>query len=318
MSESAGLSDIASLASLFKAWERVRDNHGCAGVDNVTIEDFSSELETNLRRLSYELEMEVYSPLPLLRILVDKGNGEARPLSIPPVRDRVSQAAAHLVLEPIFEQQFEDCSYAYRRGRSVRQAVLRVRHYYDQGYRWVLDADIDAYFASVPHVRLMKKVSALVPDSRVHRLLRLWLEADVWDGEQVARMTVGLPQGSVISPLLANLYLDEFDDALLARGMRLVRYADDFVVLCKSQEKAIQAARLTDEILDQMDLELDEADIKTFDEGFKFLGVLFCRSVLMVPFECDRRARRVIYVPPPLDLGSYRRAGTDSKPNKTR
>jgi group II intron reverse transcriptase/maturase len=268
---------------------------------------FAAEVDTNLRRLAYELDAGLYWPLPLLRILVDKGNGESRALSIPAVRDRVAQAAALLVLEPVMEKQFEDCSYAYRRGRSVRQAVMHVRRYYNEGYHWLLDADIDAYFDSVPHSRLMQKIEPLVPDPRIQRLLRLWLEADVWDGERVTRMTKGLPQGSVISPILANLYLDELDEALLSEGLRLVRYADNLLILCKTREKAEGAAKLTDEILDRMDLELDEADIKSFDEGFKFLGVLFFRSMLLLPFECERRSRRVLYVPPPMDLMSYRR-----------
>jgi RNA-directed DNA polymerase len=222
--------------------------------------------------------------------------------------DRVAQAAALNILNPILEAQFDDCSYGYRRGRSVRQAVAQVRNYYNQGYCWLVDSDIDAYFECVPQDRLMEKVSALIQDEGIQRLIRLWLEADVWDGEQVTHMTVGLPQGSVISPVLANLYLDEFDDAMLKKGMRLVRYADDFVILCKNREQAEQAARLTDEILDRMGLELDESDIRTFDAGFSFLGVTFFRSMIMVPFECERRSRRVLYAPPPLDLATYRRA----------
>jgi group II intron reverse transcriptase/maturase len=307
------LSSIASLETLYAAWDKVRDNHGCAGVDQVTIPFFAADLDINLRRLAYELESELYCPLPLLRILVDKGNGESRPLSIPVVRDRIAQAAALLILEPVFEAQFDDCSYAYRRGRSVRQAVMQVRNYYDQGYCWIVDADIDAYFDSVPQPRLLQKAAALIADTRIHRLLRLWLEADIWDGECISRMTIGLPQGSVISPILANLYLDEMDDTLLAQGLRLVRYADDFLILCKTREKALQAARLTDEVLDRMALELDEADIRTFDEGFKFLGVMFFRSLILLPFEAERRSRRVLYVPPPLDLTNYHRAGCPGK-----
>jgi group II intron reverse transcriptase/maturase len=297
------LSDLISMGTLYSAWERVRENNGCAGVDRVTIPQFAAALETNLRRLAYEIESDIYCPLPLLRILVDKGNGESRALSIPTVRDRTAQAAALNILEPVFEAQFDDCSYGYRRGRSVRQAVMQVRDYYSQGYCWLVDADIDAYFDRVPHDRLLEKIAALLEDEGIQRL-----EADIWDGEQVSHMTVGLPQGSVISPVLANLYLDEFDDAMLKKGMRLVRYADDFVILCNTREKAEQAARLTDEILDSMGLELDESDINTFDAGFRFLGVTFFRSLTLVPFECERRSRRVLYVPPALDLATYRRA----------
>lgn len=304
---------IVDSANLHVAWERVRDNQGCAGVDGVSIRAFQAYLGKNLALLARELRDGSYLPLPLLKILVDKGNGESRVLSVPGVRDRVAQAAALKVLEPIFEAEFEHCSYAYRKGRSWRQAVYQVREYYEQGYRWVLDADIDAFFDSVPHDRLLGKVERLVSDKRVVSLLQLWIEAEVWDGQHIVRLTEGIPQGSVVSPMLANLYLDELDEALLARGLRLVRYADDFLVLCKTQEKARAAAELTEAVLEQMELELDEADIVHFDQGFRFLGVIFCRSAALIPFARDKKPKRVLYMPPPLDIAAYRRTQTASR-----
>lgn len=299
---------LAEPANIRAAWVRVRDNRGCAGVDGISIEDFEVSLPQDLALLAAELRQESYRALPLLRLLVDKGNGEARVLCVPAVRDRVAQSAALNVLEPLFEAQFEDCSFAYRKGRSVRQAVHKVKEYYDHGYRWVLDADIDAFFDSVPHDRLLAKVARLVLDESVLRLIRLWVEAEVWDGEQVLRLTKGIPQGSVVSPMLANLYLDELDEELLARGLRLVRYADDFLVLCKDREKAHQAAELTESILKSMSLELDEADVVHFDQGFRFLGVIFCRSAALVPFDREKKPKRVLHMPPPLDLDAYWKA----------
>jgi len=296
---------IAEAANLRAAWVRVRDNRGCAGVDGISIETFEMLLDNNLSQLSQELIEETYHPLPLLKILVDKGNGESRALSIPTVRDRVAQAAALNLLQPIFEVEFEESSFAYRRGRSVRQAVLKVRQYYNQGYRWVLDADIDAFFDSVPHDRLLSKVAQLILDRRILRLLCHWVEAEVWDGQEVFRLTQGIPQGSVISPMLANLYLDELDEELLSQGLHLVRYADDFLVLCKDEAKAQQAVHLTKAILQRMELELDEADIVHFDQGFRFLGVIFCRSTILIPFDRDKKPKRVLYMPLPLDIKAY-------------
>lgn len=298
---------IASKRALQAGWVRVRDNHGCAGVDKVSIKKFESSLDDNLSSLASELTRQSYHPLPLMRILVDKGKGESRALSIPTVRDRVAQAAALNVLTPIFETQFENCSFAYRKGRSVRQAILKVREYYDQGYRWVLDADIDAFFDNVPHDRLLDKVNRLIADCKVQNLIRLWVEAELWDGENVSRLKLGIPQGSVVSPMLANLYLDELDEELLAHGQRLVRYADDFLVLSKDQSKAQEAAHLTEAVLRLMELELDEADIVHFDQGFRFLGAIFCRSDIFIPFDRDKKPKRTVYVPPPLDLEAYLR-----------
>ncbi len=263
-------------------------------------------MKRNLSLLAEEISHKIYRPLPLLKILVEKGNGESRALSVPTVRDRVAQSATLNILGPVFEAQFEHCSYAYRKGHSWQQAVQKVRDYYEQGYRWVLDADIDAFFDSVPHARLLDKVRHIVPDSAVFNLINLWVKAEVWDGSQVSRLAKGIPQGSAISPMLANLYLDEFDEELLGKDLRLVRYADDFVVLCKTQEKAQSATELTEAVLKRMELGLDEANLVSFEQGFKFLGVIFCRSLALIPFDKEKKPKRVIYMPPPLDMNKYR------------
>lgn len=299
------LSRLVSDANLRAAWQRVRDNHGCAGVDGLTIEKFESSLNRNLAQLAIELSAGSYCPLPLLKIIVAKKNGEGRGLCVPTVRDRVAQAAALNVLEPFFEEEFEQCSFAYRKGRSWRQAIYQVKEYYEQGYRWVLDADIDAFFDSVPHKRLLDRVQRLVADEDVQKLVCLWVKAEIWDGERVSLLTKGIPQGSVISPILANLYLDDLDEELIAQGIRLVRYADDFLILCKTREKAEAATQLTEAVLKQMELQLDEAEIIHFDHGFRFLGVIFCRSTIMVPFDKEKEPKKVLHIPPPLDIKAY-------------
>jgi group II intron reverse transcriptase/maturase len=294
---------------LHAAWQRVRENRGCAGVDGVTIEDFTSGLPYELSRLHGELADGRYRPLPLLQILVDKGNGEARALCIPTVRDRVAQAAALEQIEPILEPQFEECSFAFRKGRSVRQAVHRIKELYEQGYRWVVDADIDAFFDSIDHDLLLAKVDHFIHDESLRWLLRLWVRAEVWDGKAVTPLERGIPQGSVVSPILANLFLDDLDEELHRRGLKLVRYADDFIILSKERVQAEAALEITAKILDLLRLDLDEekTTIVSFDHGFKYLGVLFVRSLIMVPFEKPDRVRRVLYMPPPLDVAAYRR-----------
>ncbi len=302
---------IASLAVLHTAFQRVRNNHGCAGADGVSVAEFSRDLDVNLSAMARALQRGTYRPFPLLRILVDRGDGSTRQLCIPAVRDRVAQAAALEVLSSTFEAEFEQCSFGYRRGRSVRDAVREIRRYFQQGYHWVVEADIDAYFDSVDHALLLDRVRTLLAEAtgpsesadtnRLAKLLELWVSPYVWDGSQLYRMLRGIPQGAVISPALANLFLDDLDEALLAADQKLVRYADDFVILCKDRQQAERAARLTDEILDELGLQLDDVAITTFDNGFTFLGVTFMRSLIMQPFDRPKHEKRVVFMPPPLD-----------------
>jgi len=298
--------NIADPKTLSIAFQRVKENRGCAGVDGVTIERFEDELDENLALLGMEIERNIYRPLPLLKILVDKGNGEARALCIPAVRDRVAQASVLQVVEPVFEAEFEQCSFAYRKGRSVKQAVYQIKEYREKGYSWIVDADIDEFFASIDHGLLLDRVNRLLKDAGILKLIEMWIQAEVWDGQAITQLTRGIPQGSVISPILANLFLDHLDEELLTKGFKLVRYADDFIILCKSPEKAREALGVTEEILDKLSLELDEADIVSFDQGFKYLGVCFVRSMIFVPFDKPKKEHKVLYMPPPLDLSLYR------------
>jgi group II intron reverse transcriptase/maturase len=305
--------DIDSLKSAFL---RVKENRGGPGVDGVRISQFEKHLDQNLSLLQNELREKTYNPLPLLKILVDKGNGEPRALAIPTVKDRIAQAAVLQVIEPLLEKEFEDCSFGYRRNRSVKLAVQRIKEYYDQGFRWVVDADIDAFFDTVDHDLLMEKVGRYIPDEDIRRLIVHWIKADIWDGKSLSVMTRGIPQGSPISPLLANLFLDELDEAFLQRGYRIIRYADDFIVLCNSPEKAKEALVFAEGILEKLLLKLDEGEVVSFDQGFKYLGVTFIRSMAMVPFDKKKKERKVLYYPPPLDMQNYikwklRNAGND-------
>ena len=248
---------------------------------------------------------QIYFPLPLLQIFVEKKNGGARKLSIPAVRDRVIQTATLRVIGPILEAQFDDCSYAYREGHSVKQALDRVRKYRDAGYRWVVDADIEAFFDNVAHSLLLEKVACLLDDACVTGLIGQWITVDVWDGNSVHRLSRGIPQGSPISPALANLFLDQFDDEILRMGLKLIRYSDDFIILCKTPDNARFAKEITDKMMDALHLRLGEERVITFKDGFKFLGAIFLDDSIMIPFEGRKRDRRVLYVPPRLNLAAY-------------
>ena len=294
-------------SSLFSAFQRLKENHGCAGVDGITIEAFERDLNKNLLMLADEVSGKTYFPLPLLKFLVDKGkgDGESRTLCVPAVRDRVLQTSVLQEVAPMLEKEFEDCSFAYRKGRSVRQAVYKIKQYYEEGYRWVVDADIDAFFDSVDHELLIKKIKLYIKDNDIVRLLESWINAEVWDGKSIKVIDKGIPQGSSVSPVLANLFLDELDEAILEKGYKYVRYADDFLILCKTPEQANESLEFTNEKLDKMFLELDESDVVSFDDGFKYLGVIFVRSLIMTPFDKPKKERRVLYMPPPLNMAAY-------------
>ncbi|MEW6519069.1 MAG: reverse transcriptase domain-containing protein [Thermodesulfobacteriota bacterium] len=294
-------------AALLVAFEAVKDNHGCAGVDGVTIGQFEKKLSVNLARLRSELNDGTYFPLPLMKIQVAKKNGEPRGLCIPTVRDRVSQTAVLHRINPLFERQFEECSFAYRQGRSVRQAVMRIKDYYEQGYRWVVDADIDAFFDTVDHGLMLEKCRGVIADGRILELIELWLKAEVWDGTAITVLQCGLPQGSPVSPVLANLFLDELDEAMLGKGYKFIRFADDYVVLCKTRQVAQDALELSEQVLERLLLALDEKDIVSFEQGFTYLGVTFVGSMIMTPFERPKKNHRVLFYPDPLDMGAYLR-----------
>ena len=294
-----------NLHSLGFAFQAVKENHGCAGVDGVTIERFEKRLNENLKTLEDELTRHTYFPLPLMKILVEKKNGEPRNLYIPTVRDRVIQKAFLQDLEYILEKEFEDCSFAYRKGRSVRQAIYKIKEYYEEGYQWVVDADIDAFFDNVDHGLLLTKFKGIVHDPQAHSLIEMWLKSEIWDGSSLTVTRKGIPQGSPISPIMANLFLDELDEEMMQKGYSYVRYADDFVILCKTSVDAKKALQLSKQVLGKLLLELDEEEITSFDKGFKYLGVNFLRSMIMKPFEQVNKRNKLIFYPEPFNIKAY-------------
>src|SRR5271163_897032 len=225
-------------ATLKAAWERVRANGGAAGVDGQSLERFAAQEELYLTELATALREGSYRPQPVKRVDIPKGDGKTRPLGIPTVKDRVVQTAVKFVLEPIFEAAFCPTSYGFRPGRGCRDALREVDHLIEQGHTFVVDADLQSYFDTIPHERLMQRVEERISDGRILGLLRGWLGQDIMRDMERWTPTQGTPQGAVISPLLANIYLHPLDARMAARGYRMVRYADDFVVLCKSREEA--------------------------------------------------------------------------------
>lgn len=274
----------AVIGRLREGWTRVAEGSAMEGTDGVSPRMFELKLEEELAALEKELRARRYRPRPLFAFGIPKPGGGTRRLAVPAVRDRVVQAATLAVLDPLIEAELAATSFAYRRGRSWKDALAAVERFRDEGYTWVVDADVDDFFDRVDHGLLIERLGEVAPDDDLLGLVRAWVAAEEEEkgGRRRAR-TRGLPQGAVISPLLANLFLDDLDEALQAGGFRLVRYADDFLVLCRSKPRAQCALRLTTEVLDRLALHLDPAKtrITSFDDGFRFLGALFVRSLML-------------------------------------
>jgi group II intron reverse transcriptase/maturase len=270
---------------LWRAWQEVRANGGSAGIDGVTLEDVERlGVAEFLQSIGADLKARRYRPKPVLRVYIPKPDGRQRPLGIPTVRDRVVQQACKIVIEPIFEANFQDQSYGFRPKRSAAQAVRKIDAALVRGW-WVVDADIQGYFDSINHDLLMNLVRRRVSDRRVLKLLSQWLTAGVVEEGLWRSTEVGSPQGGVISPLLANIYLHVLDrywtERFSALGV-LVRYADDFVIVCRGKVEAQQAIEIVRQIMARLKLQLHPTKTKLVNlkqEGFEFLGFHFQKVI---------------------------------------
>ena len=279
---------VARPTTLATAWPKVARNHGAAGVDGQSIERFAAQAERYLQELQHRLEQGSYRPHPVKRVEIPKGDGRTRPLGIPTVKslppakagDRIVQTALKMVIEPIFETQFRPGSYGFRPGRGCKDALREVDRLLKEGFTWVVDADLQSYFDSIPHDRLMALVAGSISDGQVLSLLEGFLQQDIMKDMARWRPTAGTPQGAVISPLLANLYLHPLDLLMEESGRRMVRYADDFVILCRTEAEAVAARRQVEAWVAGNGLTLHPDKTRVGDsrqpgQGFDFLGYRF-------------------------------------------
>jgi RNA-directed DNA polymerase len=296
---------------LTRAWQQVRANKGAAGLDKQTIADVERYgTQRMISEIREALQRKAYRPAPVRRVYIPKPDGRQRPLGIPTVKDRVVQTAVKIVIEPIFEARFADFSYGFRPKRGALDAIEGVHKFLNFGCHWVVDADLKSYFDTIPHDKLIKLVCLRITDKAVIKLLVLWLKAGVMEDGTITRTSLGTPQGGVISPLLANVYLNALDQLWVKRHLagwyhnaHLVRYADDFVILCrKDPEKYLSIAK---QRLDRLGLTLnsEKTKIKHASEGFDFLGHTF-----KVACSSATGKTKCFFYPSPKAVASVKRA----------
>ncbi len=271
---------VYRIGTLEAAWQKVRANKGAAGVDKITINKFEAQQVKYLKELENELKAGTYKPKAVKRVNIPKGQGKMRSLGMPTVKDRIAQQAVKMVLEPIFEKEFLDMSYGFRPKKGAKMAIDEVSSLIKEGYTWVVDADLQAYFDTIPHEKLMAKVEQHISDGRIIELLEMWLKQEVMDECKSWVPTVGSPQGAVISPLLSNIYLHGLDVVVTNAGYKMMRYADDFVILTRSRREAEDALKLVQEWVLEHELVLHPdkthlGNCMVEGEGFEFLGYRF-------------------------------------------
>lgn len=270
---------VFSERNLFAAYQQVASKHGAPGVDHVTVDEFGRQIPENIWQLSDALKADAFRPQSIRRVHIPKpGTKETRPLGIPTVRDRIVQAAIVNVIEPIFERDFAAHSYGFRPGRSCKDALRRVDQLLRAGYTHVVDADLKGYFDSIPHERLMDRLRTRIADGRVLSLIQSFLRAGIMDDGNEWTPVSGAPQGAVLSPILSNIYLDPLDHRMAQLGFEMIRYADDFVILCRSADEAVRALELVRTWVAENGLTLHPTKTQVVDsrtDGFAFLGYEF-------------------------------------------
>lgn len=273
---------VRSRHNLSEAFTHVHANKGAAGVDNQSVAHFEKGREKYLSRLEQELMSGRYRPQPVKRVYIPKpGSSEMRPLGIPTVRDRTVQQALRNLLEPIFEHDFSEHSYGFRPKRGCHHSLVQVQMLLNEGYEWIVDADIRGYFDTIPREPLMRLIEEKIADGEILKLIRLFLEQGIMEQLKYWIPEEGTPQGAVISPLLSNIYLDPLDKLMESQGYNMVRYADDFIVLCQTKEQAEAALRQIQQWMQQAGLTLHPTKTRLVDhsiDGFDFLGYHFERG----------------------------------------
>ena len=274
---------VSSERCLLAAAIQVEANQGAAGVDHVSVKTFGDRREVEVAQLATQLRTGTYRPQAVRRVHIPKpGTKETRPLGIPTVRDRVVQAAVVKTIEPIFERDFAEQSFGFRPGRGCKDALRRVDQLLKAGYTFVVDADLKSYFDTIPHDRLLDRLRTKISDGRLLALIEAFLQANILDGMTEWKPTGGAPQGAVLSPLLSNIYLDPLDHLLAEQGFEMVRYADDFVILCRSAEEAERALQIVQAWTSDNGLTLHPDKTRIVDsqtDAFEFLGYRFVKHL---------------------------------------
>lgn len=278
---------VYNIENIRKAYKRVRANKGAPGLDGETVEEYGENLEDNLKQLHHELKSGTFQPVPVLRVEIDKEDGKSkRKLGIPIVKDRIVQQALLNILQPIFDPHFHPSSYGYRPGRSPQQAVAKAERFMNKyGLPYVVDMDLSKCFDRLDHELILKSINTRVSDGKVLKLIKSFLEAGVMVGGRVEKTDVGSPQGGVISPLLANCYLDYFDQSMKARGIRIVRFADDILVFAKTPEQAKEYERIAVELLEdelKLTVNREKTHRTSVYKGVAFLGVIIHRKFVAI------------------------------------
>jgi RNA-directed DNA polymerase len=266
--------------TLAKAWKQVKAKKGTGGIDNMTIEIFQANAGKYLLELEQQLKLKEYQPVSVKRVYIPKGEGKKRPLGIPTVKDRVIQMAIKMVIEPIFEKEFIPSSYGFRPGKGQKDALRAVDKLIKDGYCRVVDADLKNYFDTIPHKSLMTEIQKKISDGRVLKLIKSFLKQEIMDEMKSWSPTQGAPQGAVLSPLLANIYLHPLDCLMQEKGFQMVRFADDFVILCKNKEAAKGALEIIQKWINNKGLCLHPekthiGNCMEIGQGFEFLGYRF-------------------------------------------